>query len=264
MSEIRGSLLTDDGVRLAYKIAGDGPHNLLLLHGWAGSANSWNGFIRALDLQKFRAIAFDIRGHGDSDKARAGFTDERFARDALAVADAIGASTFIAVGFSMSGRFVQYLPLLAPERVEAIVIVAGAPASSMTLPEEVIADWVARAGDRDRLREIAMMFALRPDPGLVEEFVDDAVKASPHALEGTLRMLLTSFDDRVQGANLNTSALVLAGKADQLLGPNVQRQIAANYPRAKVAEVDCGHEFLMEVPTETAVHVTEFVAKLPD
>jgi len=105
-----------------------GPHNLLLMHGWAGSANSWNGFIRALDLRKFRAIAYDFRAHGDSDMVTMGFTDERLARDALPVANAAGARTFTAVGFSMSGRFVQYLPLLAPERMAGMVIVAGAPA----------------------------------------------------------------------------------------------------------------------------------------
>ena len=145
MSEIHGSVITDDGVRLAYRTVGDGPRNLLLLHGWGGSANSWNGFIKALDPLKFRSIAYDIRGHGDSDKVTTGFTDERFARDALAVADAANARKFTSVGFSMSGRFVQYLPLLSPERVEGMVIIAGAPASAMELPEQVISDWAARA-----------------------------------------------------------------------------------------------------------------------
>jgi pimeloyl-ACP methyl ester carboxylesterase len=43
MSEKRGSVVTDDGVRLTYKVYGEGPRNLLLMHGWGGSANSWNG-----------------------------------------------------------------------------------------------------------------------------------------------------------------------------------------------------------------------------
>ena len=84
MSEGRGSVLTDDGVRLAFKTAGEGPHNLLLMYGWAGSADNWNGFVRALDPQAFRAFASDFRGHGDSDKATAGFTDERLAKGRLA------------------------------------------------------------------------------------------------------------------------------------------------------------------------------------
>jgi non-heme chloroperoxidase len=263
MSEVRGSVVTDDGVRLAYKVAGRGRHNLLLMHGWAGSANSWNGFIRALDSRKFRAVAYDFRAHGDSDKVTMGFTDERFARDALAVADAAGARTFTAVGFSMSGRFVQYLPLLAPERMAGMVIVAGAPASAMELPEEVIADWVARAGDREKLREIPMMFAIKPDLALVEEWADDAVKASRDALEATLRVLLTSFERQIVDRSPATPTLVLAGTADALLGPAVQKAIAAKYPGSRVVDFDCAHEFLIEVPSETAQRVAEFVAALP-
>jgi hypothetical protein len=40
----------------------------------------------------------------------------------------------------MSGRFVQYLPLLAAERVEGMAIIARCPASAMALPDEVISD----------------------------------------------------------------------------------------------------------------------------
>jgi non-heme chloroperoxidase len=256
-------VLTDDGVRLAYKASGVGRHNLLLLHGWAGSANSWNGFLRALDPQTFRAIAYDFRGHGESDKATTGFTDERLAKDALAVADAAGAQTFTAVGFSMSGRFVQYIPLLAPERVEGMVIVAGAPASAMELPEEVIADWVARAGNREKLHEIPMMFAIKPDLALVEEWADDAIKASRNALDATLRALLTSFEQQIVDRSPATPTLVLAGTADALLGPAVQKAIAAHYSGSAVVELDCAHEFLIEVPSETAERVAEFVAALP-
>jgi non-heme chloroperoxidase len=263
VSEIRGSVITDDGVGLAYKTIGDGPRNLLLLHGWGGSANSWNGFISALNPLKFRAIAYDIRGHGDSDKITTGFTDERFARDAFAVADAVDARKFISVGFSMSGRFVQYLPLLSPERVEALVIIAGAPATAVELPEEVIADWVGRAGDRERLRQVPAMFAVSPDPKLLDEYAGDAAKASRHALEATLRMLLTSFEDCIKRRSPVTPTLALAGRSDKLLGPDVQRAIAANYPECKVIELDCGHEILVEKPVEAARHVIEFASALP-
>ncbi len=67
----------------------------------------------------------------------------------------------------------QYLPLLSPERVDGIVSVAGCPASAKELPEELIVDWVARAGDREKLREIPMMFAVKPDLTLVDEWADD-------------------------------------------------------------------------------------------
>ena len=44
MTEMTGSVVTDDGVCLAYKVVGEGRDNLLLMHRWGGSANSWNGF----------------------------------------------------------------------------------------------------------------------------------------------------------------------------------------------------------------------------
>ena len=264
MSVERLWVTTDDGVRLAYWVAGNGPHNLLLMHGWAGSANSWNAFVSALDLNRFRAIAFDVRGQGDSDKVEFGYTDERFARDALAIADAAGARTFTAVGFSMGGRFVQYLPLVSPKRVAAMVIIAGGPASGIVLPEPLIAEWVGWTGNRERFREGLTPFLTRKrDPGVLDEFVDDAVKASRHSLEATLRMCLGSFQEELKRASPTVPTLVVAGKMDALLGPEVQKAIAAQYS-GEVIELDCGHEILVEMPTEAAQSVAEFIVRRAD
>jgi hypothetical protein len=63
----------------------------------------------------------------------------------------------------------------------------------MELPDAMIADWVARAGDRQRRREIPLMFAINPDPELLEEWANDAVEVTRYALEATLRLLLTPF-----------------------------------------------------------------------
>ena len=143
-----------------------------------------------------------------------------------------------------------------------MAIIAGCPVSAMALPEEVISDWVGRAGSREKLREIPLMFAVKPDMVLIDEYADDAAKASRHALEATLRMLLTSFEERLNTSRPTVPLLVLAGKSDQLLGPGVQRAIAAKYPESKVIEVDCGHEFLVEVPSEAASRISEFAEAL--
>lgn len=91
----------------------------------------------------------------------------------------------------------QYLPLLAPDRIQGMVIVAGCPAAPIELPDALIADWVSRAGNREQLREIALMFSINPDPALLEEWADDAIKASRYALEASLRALLTPFAEQI-------------------------------------------------------------------
>ena len=106
------------------------------------------------------------------------------------------------------------------------------------------------------------MFAIKPDPALLEEWADDAVKASRYALEATLRVLLTPFQQQADRTPA-TPVLALAGTADALLGPTVQRAIAAKHPGSQVIELDCAHEILIEAPRETAEQVAQFVAGLP-
>ena len=104
------------------------------MHGWGGSGAYFDELLNYLDLTGLRAITFDLRGHGDSDKPEAGYTLERFARDAFAVADAAGAERVIVVGFSMSGKFGQYLACLRPDRVGGQVLVAGCPVGEIPSP----------------------------------------------------------------------------------------------------------------------------------
>jgi pimeloyl-ACP methyl ester carboxylesterase len=53
------------------------------MHGWAGAGAYFDETLKYLDLTGLRAITFDLRGHGDSDKPDTGYSDERFARDAF-------------------------------------------------------------------------------------------------------------------------------------------------------------------------------------
>lgn len=103
----------------------------------------------------------------------------------------------------------------------------------------------------------------KPDPALLEEWADDAVKASRYALDATLRVLLTPFQEQIADRTPATLVLALAGTADALLGLTVQRAIAAKHPGSQVIELDCAQEFLIEAPSETAEQVAQFVAALP-
>src|SRR3712207_5232242 len=100
----------DDSVKLHYTTVGEGSTNLIFMHCWAGSGNIFNEMINYLDLSSVRAIKVDLRGHGDSDKPETGFSNEQFAKDILAIADDVQADQFVIVGFSMSGKFAQYVP----------------------------------------------------------------------------------------------------------------------------------------------------------
>lgn len=257
------SIQTDDGVRISYETRGEGALTLLMMHGWGGSGASFDQTIEHLDLTSLRVVTPDFRGHGDSDKPDTGYTDERLAYDVLSVMDHEDVEKFMVVGFSMSGRYAQYLSVLEPERILGQVLVAGCPAFPIPIPEEARRDWVDRAGDAQRLQEVPAMFITRSvEQTVLAEFGVHAAKATKIALDETLGTLMTaSFADRVP--SIKTPTLVIGGIHDPLFTPDGLRQgVVEPLSRARLALLDCNHEILMEQPRELAALIEAFIAGL--
>jgi predicted alpha/beta-fold hydrolase len=63
---------SSDDIELAYRVRGDGPTDVLFLHGWAGSGRYFDQTVECLDPSSFRMITFDLRGHGDSSRTDRG------------------------------------------------------------------------------------------------------------------------------------------------------------------------------------------------
>ena len=100
-----------DGVRLAVHEAGHpaGPE-ILFIHGFNQSHLSWaKQFSDTKLLAEFRMVAFDLRGHGHSDKPagpEAYADDTRWAGDVAAVIAARGLRRPVLVGWSYGGRVI--------------------------------------------------------------------------------------------------------------------------------------------------------------
>ena len=100
MSEMK--FLELHGDRIAYQDVGSGDETLLLIHGMAGTSETWRAVIPQLS-QKYRAIAPDLLGHGQSAKPRSDYSLGAFAvllRDLL---EELGISRATVVGQSLGG-----------------------------------------------------------------------------------------------------------------------------------------------------------------
>ncbi len=106
--------------------AGD-PTPLLFLHGFGMSARVWDPFAEAL-AGRYRVLALDARGHGDSDHdPEFRYSHAAVTRDVECVADALGLERLSLVGHSMGGFAAMRLAARQPGRVERLVLVdAGA------------------------------------------------------------------------------------------------------------------------------------------
>lgn len=127
----RRYFLRANGVKLAVREWGspEAPP-IVLLHGLRGYSGTWRGLAQAL-ADRYRLIAFDQRGRGESDwdPGRNYYTDAYLA-DLEAVVDELGLGRFALVGHSMGGTTAYVYGSRHPDRLTCLVIEDIAPGSS--------------------------------------------------------------------------------------------------------------------------------------
>jgi pimeloyl-ACP methyl ester carboxylesterase len=109
----------------------DGPSTpVLLVHGLASNARTWDDVAHHLAAHGHPVAALDQRGHGHSDKPDTGYDFPTVAADLAAIIDGLGWSTEgdrrpLVAGQSWGGNVVLELAVLHPDRIHGIACVDG-------------------------------------------------------------------------------------------------------------------------------------------
>jgi pimeloyl-ACP methyl ester carboxylesterase len=100
---------------------------ILLLHGWAVTADL-NWFTAYPELaERYRVVALDHRGHGRGVRPKGGIVRlPDCADDAVAVLDALGIDRAVVAGYSMGGAIAQLVWHRHADRVDALVLCSTA------------------------------------------------------------------------------------------------------------------------------------------
>lgn len=116
-----GHIHVDDG--------GAGGVPVVFVHSFAGSGAHWAGQLAHLRPTR-RAVALDLRGHGQSTPPATGVYEvDSLAGDIAAVVDGLGLDRFVLVGHSMGGAAAIAYAGAHPDRVAGLVMV-GTPGQS--------------------------------------------------------------------------------------------------------------------------------------
>lgn len=115
----------EPGRRLSALVWGEGDPELVLLHGGAQNAHTWDTVALALDRP---LVAIDLPGHGHSDGGRNGSLDVRAnAEDIAEVLRVLAPNAASVVGMSLGGITTLALADVAPELVRSVVLVDITP-----------------------------------------------------------------------------------------------------------------------------------------
>ncbi len=118
----KGSVTVDKGVRLNYLEAGTGHgRTLVLVPGWSQTAEQFRFQLEGLS-DRYRVIAFDLRGHGDSDKPDHGYRIQRLAQDLHQALAALVLGDVTILGHSMGCSVLWcYFDLFGADRIARYV-----------------------------------------------------------------------------------------------------------------------------------------------
>jgi pimeloyl-ACP methyl ester carboxylesterase len=120
------TIVLASGIKLHYtEVRSNGPHTLILLHGFT---DSWSSFRLVMPLLAAagRVIALDLRGHGASSAPSVDYGIPEFADDVGEFMERLGLTTVTLVGHSMGGFVARRIALDYPEWVDRLVVVSGA------------------------------------------------------------------------------------------------------------------------------------------
>ena len=214
---------------------GDG-QPLILLH---GNGENCDYFCQQIDAfsKRFRVIALDTRGHGQTPRGEKPFTIRQFAADLLEFMNLKGINKSHILGFSDGANIAMAFAMKYPERVDRLILNGG----------NLDASGVKR-GTQITI-EIGYWFASR--------FANKSAEAKSNA-----EMLgLMVNDPNIAPSDLSkitAPTLVIAGTRDMIKESHT-RLIAANIPNAELAFVSGNHFIANKNPKEFNARVMRFL-----
>lgn len=252
------------GVAIRYALSGpsDAP-GVVLLHELGGSLDSWQDVIPSLD-GSLRALAYDQRGCGQSEKVREPFTFADHIRDLIALVAASGLQPPVHVAGVASGAALAVtLAAQRPDLVGAAVLCA--PALSVDASRREYLRERSATAAREGMRAIAEATLarsyppeMRRDPGRYATYRARFLGNDP-VCYGWANMAFADCDAQSLLDRVRCRCLVLAGEHDSLRPPAHVRGIADRLPGAVYEVVESGHVMSVQVPSVLAARMLEFL-----
>lgn len=269
------------GATVRSLVAGDGPDQVICLHGLGSNKASFFETVAAL-TPDHTVHAIDLPGFGASSKpARGAYDAPYFARAVLAYMDAMGLDDAHLIGNSMGGRIALEVALAGPDRATTVSLLSPAlafrkrrelvPLVRLVRPELAAIPHPMRAA---RVR--AYFWGLfadpeRLDPAAADVAVDEfcrtyRARSARIAFFAALRNIYLDAPHGKRGlwtrlTQLRPPALFVWGDRDKLVPAGFSRHVADALPSARqVILPDCGHVPQVELADRTNTLIREHIA----
>lgn len=246
---------------------------VVMLHGVTGHARAWDDEARAL-AGRYRVLALDQRGHGDSDPAPDGdYTVGTMADDLAAFADALELARFSIVALSMGGRVAIAFAGRQPRRVDSLMVVDIGP-DIAAAGRVRVGRMMASTPELFASVEAALAFGRAANPRYTEAMLRHRILHGTRAVNGGL---VWKYDREIREAvragrwrdaidlwplwqAIACPTVVVRGADSDILTPEIAKRMLETNPRARLVEVpDAGHTVPGDQPEAFQRLLAEFL-----
>jgi 3-oxoadipate enol-lactonase len=255
-------------VEIAYDDHGIGLP-VIFLHAFPLDRSMWTDLTATLlKEQRYRLVALDWRGFGESTINNTVSTMELFADDVAGLMDTLGMRQAILCGLSMGGYAALAFLQKYPQRLSGLILADTRPGAD-TEDAKVNRERIARLAEMRGNGAIA-------DLQLSKLISDDTHQYHPEVVARIRRMIATATPSGIAAASRGMAqradlthllptipfpTLVVVGELDVITSPDVTQEYAAKIPGAQMVVIPrAGHLSNLEQPKNFFEVVRSFLA----
>jgi len=239
---------------------------IIFIHGFPLNKSMWNIQVEALK-ENYRVIAYDIRGHGNSDPGIDEFFIELFVIDLLRLMEKLKIEKSILCGLSLGGYIALNAVLKHPDRFDGLILndtqcIADTPEIKENRCNAIIS--IKEKGVEQYADEIIKkLFA--PETFTKNKNVVDAVKemiiSTPkQSLCNTLHALAERKETCDQLPEINIPVLIMVGQEDKITPIAAARQMHEKILNSKLEIIQqAGHLSNLEDPAAFNTNLVKFL-----
>lgn len=264
-SSMQEKYSTVNGNKIRYLEWGDSKDTVVLLHGLGGMAERWLPVIPFLS-KKYKVIAPDLIGYGQSDKPQTDYTSDFFRESMLGFLNALSLQSVFMVGTSLGGEIVAECAATQSSLIKKIVMVSPAGIMKKATPVLDAYTMAALYPTHESVKTAYQMMTGKNkeiDNQSVDNFILNMTR--PNAKMVFLSTLLGMKNSPVLTERLRlikAPVLLMWGNEDKMIPIEYAKEFATSIPNCEFVIMNgCGHTPYQEKSAEFSKIVLDFLSK---
>jgi len=235
---------------------------IICVHGWGSNALIYRFLIYSLSSY-FRIIAYDLKGHGESDKGEDTYDLGLYTEELAQIIDHYNPQNLVLIGHSMGTAIVMNYLFYNPKRAKVAIISSGSADFREPLPR-IVPLFISKMDERvkNALVELGVTMNVTKDcPKELVELIREQNKKAPYFVyRNALLNTIYAWKRDEELANIKIPVLLVVGDKDLLTPPHHAERLHELLPNSHLVIIkDAGHSIMIEKGMEVASLVKDFV-----